>query len=82
MDVYLLIYFSACVCICIAARVLICSISESVCMYVRTYVLVLILTGIREARKNEAQALVVFPCVLKILPQYIFNKKDPIVIGS
>ena len=33
---YLLIYFSACVCICIAARVLICSISKSVCMYVRT----------------------------------------------
>ena len=51
-------------------------------MYLCTYVLVLILTGIREARKNEAQALVVFPCVLKILPQYIFNKKDPIVIGS
>jgi len=23
----------------------------------------------------------VFPCVLRILPQYIFNKKDPIVIG-
>ena len=42
----------------------------------------LYLVGIREARKNEAQALVVFPAVLKILPQYIFNKKDPIVIGS
>eukprot|EP01036_Dinobryon_divergens_P021994 gene21994-30226_t len=39
------------------------------------------MNGIREARKNEAQALVVFPTVLKILPQYIFNKKDPIVIG-
>jgi len=47
------------------------------------YVLVFFLQkGIKEARKNEAQALVVFPCVLKILPQYIFNKKDPIVIGS
>lgn len=40
------------------------------------------MNGLREARKSEAQALVVFPCVLKILPQYIFNKKDPIVIGQ
>ena len=52
--------------------------SEKVSMYV----LVSMSKGIKEARKNEAQALVVFPCVLKILPQYIFNKKDPIVIGS
>jgi translation initiation factor 5B len=37
--------------------------------------------GLYEAKKAEAQAVVVFPCVLKILPQHIFNKKDPIVIG-
>jgi translation initiation factor 5B len=37
--------------------------------------------GLREARKTEAQNIVAFPCVLKILPQHIFNKKDPIVIG-
>jgi translation initiation factor 5B len=39
------------------------------------------MNGLREARKKEAAEVVVFPCVLKILPQHIFNKKDPIVIG-
>lgn len=37
--------------------------------------------NIRETKKNELKSVVVFPCVLKILPNYIFNKKDPIVIG-
>jgi translation initiation factor 5B len=36
---------------------------------------------LQEAKKNEAQNVVMFPCILKILPQHIFNKKDPIVIG-
>lgn len=39
------------------------------------------MNGLREVRKTEAQNVVVFPCVLKILPQHIFNKKDPIVMG-
>mmetsp|Transcript_14534 Transcript_14534/g.24155 ORF Transcript_14534/g.24155 Transcript_14534/m.24155 type:complete len:907 (-) Transcript_14534:141-2861(-) len=39
------------------------------------------MNGLRELRKQEAQDVVVFPCVLKILPQHIFNKKDPIVLG-
>jgi translation initiation factor 5B len=39
------------------------------------------MNGLRETRKAEAQSHVVFPVVLKILPQYIFNKKDPIVLG-
>jgi translation initiation factor 5B len=39
------------------------------------------MNGLYETKKSEAQAVVVFPCVLKILPQHIFNKKDPIVIG-
>ena len=39
------------------------------------------MNGLKEARKVEAQNVVVFPCILKILPQHIFNKKDPIVIG-
>lgn len=25
--------------------------------------------------------MAVFPCILKILPQHIFNQKDPIIIG-
>ena len=37
--------------------------------------------GLREVRKKAAEDVVQFPCVLKILPQHIFNKKDPIVIG-
>jgi translation initiation factor 5B len=39
------------------------------------------MNGLKEARKAEAQTNVVFPCMLRILPQHIFNKKDPIVIG-
>lgn len=37
--------------------------------------------GILADRKEAALALVQFPVVLKIMPQHIFNKKDPIVIG-
>jgi translation initiation factor 5B len=39
------------------------------------------MNGLQQARKTEAEAIVVFPCVLKIMPQHIFNKKDPIVFG-
>jgi translation initiation factor 5B len=34
-----------------------------------------------ETRRAAAEAIAVYPCVLKILPQHIFNKKDPIVFG-
>jgi translation initiation factor 5B len=34
-----------------------------------------------QARRQEAEAIAVYPCVLKILPQHIFNKKDPMVFG-
>ncbi len=39
------------------------------------------MNGITAARRAEAEALAVYPCVLKIFPQHIFNKKDPIVMG-
>uniref|UniRef100_A0A7S1TEJ9 Eukaryotic translation initiation factor 5B n=1 Tax=Compsopogon caeruleus TaxID=31354 RepID=A0A7S1TEJ9_9RHOD len=31
----------------------------------------------REAAEDDA----VFPCILKIFPHYVFNKKDPIILG-
>ncbi|GLT62622.1 hypothetical protein SLA2020_352430 [Shorea laevis] len=37
--------------------------------------------GLKEERKREAADEAVFPCVLKILANCIFNKKDPIVLG-
>lgn len=37
--------------------------------------------NIKEEKKKEAADEAVFPCVLKILPNCVFNKKDPIVLG-
>ncbi|GLU16540.1 hypothetical protein SLE2022_329710 [Rubroshorea leprosula] len=37
--------------------------------------------GLKEERKREAADEAVFPCVLQILENCIFNKKDPIVLG-
>lgn len=37
--------------------------------------------NLREERKKEAADEAVFPCVLKIMPNCVFNKKDPIVVG-
>ena len=34
-----------------------------------------------QRRREEAAAVAVFPCILKILPQHIFNQKDPIIVG-
>mmetsp|Transcript_11954 Transcript_11954/g.13523 ORF Transcript_11954/g.13523 Transcript_11954/m.13523 type:complete len:991 (+) Transcript_11954:126-3098(+) len=32
-------------------------------------------------RREEAVAIAVFPSIVKILPQHIFNQKDPIIVG-
>lgn len=39
------------------------------------------INGIHAERRKAAESVAVYPCVLKILPQHIFNKKDPIVMG-
>ncbi|KAL8274724.1 hypothetical protein Esti_001329 [Eimeria stiedai] len=36
---------------------------------------------VKQEKKKEVQQEVVFPCILSVLPQFIFNKKDPIVVG-
>lgn len=35
-----------------------------------------------EQRRAEASAVAVFPSIVKILPQHIFNQKDPIIVGA
>ncbi|XP_073282548.1 uncharacterized protein [Primulina huaijiensis] len=37
--------------------------------------------NLKEEKKKEAAEEAVFPCVLKIIPNCVFNKKDPIVLG-
>ncbi|KAJ1613039.1 Fun12p GTPase and translation initiation factor IF2 [Cryptosporidium canis] len=36
---------------------------------------------IQEEKKKEKSQKVVFPCILRIIPQYIFNARDPIICG-
>ncbi|KAH8584273.1 Fun12p GTpase translation initiation factor IF2 [Cryptosporidium sp. chipmunk genotype I] len=38
-------------------------------------------TDVQEEKKKEKSQKVVFPCILKIIPQYIFNARDPIICG-
>ncbi|XP_008809293.2 eukaryotic translation initiation factor 5B-like [Phoenix dactylifera] len=37
--------------------------------------------NLREEKKKESAEEAVFPCVLRIMPNCVFNKKDPIVLG-
>ncbi|XP_028083352.1 eukaryotic translation initiation factor 5B-like [Camellia sinensis] len=37
--------------------------------------------NLKEEKKKEASEEVVFPCILKIMPNCVFNKKDSIILG-
>lgn len=39
------------------------------------------MADLRQKEKELAEAEVVFPCSLKIVPQCVFNKRDPVVMG-
>lgn len=39
------------------------------------------MSKITEERRKAAEATAVYPVILKIMPQHIFNKKDPMVFG-
>ncbi len=36
---------------------------------------------VKEEEQEAAKEKAVFPCVLQILPEHIFNNKDPIIVG-
>lgn len=39
------------------------------------------ISTVKEEKRKESAEEAVFPCVLKIKPECVFNKKDPIIIG-
>eukprot|EP00299_Pterocystis_sp_00344_P016828 c8442_g1_i1.p1 GENE.c8442_g1_i1~~c8442_g1_i1.p1 ORF type:complete len:1152 (-),score=401.33 c8442_g1_i1:68-3523(-) len=39
------------------------------------------MADLKAKEKEKAEQEVIFPCVLKIVPQCMFNKKDPIIMG-
>ena len=40
-----------------------------------------VLQELREQKRKEYEHIAVFPCRLRVLPNCIFNTRDPIVVG-
>lgn len=36
---------------------------------------------VKDQEQETAKFDAVFPCILRIIPQMVFNKKDPIIVG-
>ena len=36
---------------------------------------------LRDQKRREFEAVAIFPCKLRIIPDYVFNTRDPIVVG-
>lgn len=36
---------------------------------------------LKKKRQGEFRHIAVFPCKLRVMPEYIFNSRDPIVVG-
>ena len=46
-----------------------------------TFFVVHVLQELREQKRKEYEHIAVFPCRLRVLPNCIFNTRDPIVVG-